>query len=76
MIDGVFSLTTKVHILFSMWHSHSDASGAPALRSLRTYPHRIKGYEEAKAIKGVGEKTAKKVCLGDFLLLSLTIAGQ
>lgn len=32
-----------------------------AIRALRNHPRRIKSYEEARSIRGVGEKTAKKV---------------
>ncbi|KAF6750405.1 hypothetical protein DFP72DRAFT_911075 [Ephemerocybe angulata] len=32
-----------------------------AIRALKHYPTRIKSYEEAKAIKGIGDKTAKKI---------------
>ncbi|KAF5334913.1 hypothetical protein D9611_010000 [Ephemerocybe angulata] len=32
----------------------------PAIRALKHHPTRIKSYEEAKAIKGIGDKTAKK----------------
>lgn len=32
-----------------------------AIRALKHHPTRIKSYEEAKAIKGIGDKTAKKI---------------
>ena len=32
-----------------------------AIRALRNYPRRIKNYAEARSIRGVGEKTARKV---------------
>ena len=34
---------------------------SPAIRALRACKKRINSYEEARAIKGVGEKTAQKV---------------
>ncbi|PPQ72029.1 hypothetical protein CVT26_006719 [Gymnopilus dilepis] len=36
-------------------------SYSKAIRALRSYPYRIKNVEEARAIKGVGEKTARKI---------------
>jgi hypothetical protein len=42
-----------------------------AIRALRNYPRRIKSYEEARGITGVGEKTAQKVSscyLSDIVL--------
>ena len=32
-----------------------------AIRALRNYPRRIKNYAEARSVRGVGEKTARKV---------------
>ncbi|KAF9529876.1 hypothetical protein CPB83DRAFT_851735 [Crepidotus variabilis] len=32
-----------------------------SIRALRSYPRRIKTYEQARSIKGVGEKTARKI---------------
>ncbi|KZT68564.1 hypothetical protein DAEQUDRAFT_745631 [Daedalea quercina L-15889] len=32
-----------------------------AIRALRSYPTRIRSYEEARAIRGVGDKTAQKI---------------
>ena len=31
-----------------------------AIKALRNYPHRIKNYAEARSVRGVGEKTARK----------------
>ena len=39
-------------------------SGDLAIAALRRYPTRIKSAEEAMALKGVGEKTARKVGVG------------
>ncbi|KIM37902.1 hypothetical protein M413DRAFT_252511 [Hebeloma cylindrosporum] len=36
-------------------------SYSKSIRALRNYPRRIKTYEEARGIRGVGEKTAKKI---------------
>ena len=32
----------------------------PAIRALKNYPRRIKNYAEARSVRGVGEKTARK----------------
>jgi uncharacterized membrane protein len=31
-----------------------------AIRALKNYPRRIKDYAEARSVRGVGEKTARK----------------
>ncbi|KAF8181108.1 DNA polymerase lambda [Pholiota molesta] len=36
-------------------------SYSKSIRALRNYPRRIKSYEEARGITGVGEKTAQKI---------------
>lgn len=33
------------------------------IRALRNYPKKIKSFNEARSITGVGEKTARKVCI-------------
>lgn len=33
----------------------------PGIRALKNYPKRIKSYEEARNIRGVGDRTAQKV---------------
>ena len=32
----------------------------PAIKALKNYPGRIKNYAEARSVRGVGEKTARK----------------
>lgn len=34
-----------------------------AIRALRNYPRRIKSYDEARLVRGVGEKTARKAII-------------
>lgn len=52
----------KVHYLLSFTlHILRCLSLPLAIRSIRNYPKKIQSFEEAKAIKGVGEKTAHKV---------------
>jgi DNA polymerase lambda len=48
-----------------MLHSHVVERSVLTLvgiRALRNYPKKIKSFNEARSINGVGEKTAQKVC--------------
>lgn len=59
MIVGGCSATANV----SRWSiaSYLAVETTSGIRALRNYPRRIASFAEARAIRGVGEKTAAKV---------------
>lgn len=49
----------RLNIIFDCNFLAHDGLGIPALRN---YPKPIRTFSEARSIRGVGEKTALKVC--------------
>jgi len=71
MIIGGHSVTVNVR-----FHLFSDPivkylNITIGIRALRNYPRRIKNFEEARGIRGVGERTARKVV--SHLIVSMNV---
>lgn len=71
MTAGEYSVTGKVH-QFLPYLACSKKSAFPiAIRAIRNYPKKIQSFEEAKAINGIGEKTARKVSISHMVELKM-----
>ena len=64
MITGVLSATVNVFTSVPFLTCIIRLNYLPpAIRALRNYPRRIKNYAEARSVRGVGEKTARKAVI-------------